>query len=92
MRDIWKILKGFSMGLTWTYDGTGYSSKTNAVLAGYHHPDSITWRWALYWRKNDWSHVSWRLHRHSYGSFTLNLSVLGAFTFAWQPHMFRGKE
>ena len=37
---------GFHIGFNWMH-GNGHSSKTAAVLAGYHHPNSITWRWSL---------------------------------------------
>jgi hypothetical protein len=41
---------GLSVGFNWVH-GNGESSKTSAIIAGYHPPRSITWLWALYWNK-----------------------------------------
>jgi len=41
---------GLSFGFSWVHCN-GESSKSCAMLASYHPPNSITWRWAVYWLK-----------------------------------------
>lgn len=87
---------GFHIGFNWMH-GNGHSSKTAAVLAGYHHPNSITWRWSLQWIKPN-KHCWWKLktsawpekgRRYTTGSRSILLPLIGGFTVSWQQHMFR---
>jgi hypothetical protein len=61
------------------------NTKGSYVLAAWHHPKAITWKWALYWQ---WS---WRLHFHhwnggnGYGHAYLSIPLVGWFSFNWQP-------
>jgi hypothetical protein len=43
--------RGLSVGFQWVCGGDGASSKSSALLAAWHHPRSITWRWAVYWNR-----------------------------------------
>lgn len=48
------------LGFTWMHDGQGYSSHTSAVIASWHRPKSITWRWVLTWhRPYRWRVLGW---------------------------------
>lgn len=89
-----ELASGLSIGFNWVH-GNGQTSKTSAILAGYHHPDSITWRWALYWEKPAalrWLPRAsvWRPQPDSaMGSRTLVLPLVGSLCLRWQAHMFR---
>lgn len=85
------LIPGLRAGFTWVYGGDGTSSKTSAMLASYHHPGSITWRWAIYWSKPHritWRVVSW-FRCSGYNRYGLTLPFIGALTLQTQPHMFR---
>ena len=85
---------GLSVGFNWVH-GNGRTSKTSAVLASYHHPESITWRWALDWVRPTKLLVLPRVQhwkpnpQATMGSFSILLPLIGAFAFRWQAHMFR---
>lgn len=84
--------RGFDIGFTWTYDGTGFSSKRSAAIAGYHPRDSITWRWALYWQRptlRTLFKLSKNLHRlgSAHKSYNVTLPVVGGFSLALQETM-----
>lgn len=84
---------GHKFNFVWVHCN-GESSKTSATIASYHHPLSITWRWAIYWHKSQgfkfYSPENWR----SYGGYgkisTGIIPIFGGFSLSWQPHMFRG--
>lgn len=86
---------GFDIGFSWVH-GNGQTSKQTASLASYHHPNSITWRWALYWAKPT-KKTWWMLKLHSWkprknsgmGSRGIVIPLIGEFTVRWQEHMFR---
>ena len=89
-----KFSNGFSMGFKWVHSN-GESSKTSAVLAAYHHPNSITWRWALYWNKHyrlTFKILSWCRYPDGHGSATLTLPFIGGLTLSTQAHMFRNNR
>lgn len=92
-----QFTNGYSVGFNWVH-GNGETSKTSAILAGFHHPDSITWRWALYWEKpalKTWrpSVYRWKPRPTAeYGSAGIYLPLLGGLTLSWQAHMFRNSK
>ena len=60
------------------------------VLASWHHPASITWRWALYWWPPRRSWFGFSHQRHNCGGHTsLTLPLAGTLSFAWQQAMWR---
>ena len=74
---------GFHVGFNWVH-GNGRTSKTSAVIAGYHPPSSITWLWALYWCKPaGWKPSAGKLFHGYY----VRLPVLGALELRWQKAM-----
>ena len=75
---------GLQLGFRWHHGGDGRSSKTTALLATYHHPDSITWRWVLVWSKP--SRKAW-LPSVDYRQ--ISMPILGTLTWETQDHMFR---
>lgn len=90
---------GHKYGFWWVHCN-GESSKTSAMLACYHHPQSITWRWALYWqlpKKKDEKIMSksqlpipW-IHRTKGGYGSVGTGIfpfLGGLNLSWQQHMF----
>jgi hypothetical protein len=78
---------GFSIGFNWIH-GNGRTSKSSAVIAAYHHPNSITWRWALEWVKPKGLLPLFRAWGNkSYGSVSFYLPVFGGFYLRWQQHM-----
>jgi hypothetical protein len=86
---------GLHLGFSWVH-GNGETSKTSAVIAAYHPPRSITWRWALDWtrpvkllclpRCGRWSSP----HREQ-GSIWFALPIVGGLHLRWQPYMWRDK-
>lgn len=87
-----RFSNGLFIGFTWVYGGDGTSSHTSAALAGYHRPDSITWRWALYWGKPGkftWRMLYWTRNPSGYNWIALTLPFIGSFTLHVQPHMIR---
>lgn len=82
--------RGFFFGFKWQWHDGG-SSKTSAVIASYHHPKSITWRWAMIWSKS-------RVFRRPGGSTRFKVlflgaaPFLGALTIRWQDNLFRKAE
>jgi hypothetical protein len=74
---------GFHIGFNWVHCN-GITSKTSAVIAGYHPPSSITWLWALYWSKPaGWKPSAGKLFRGAY----VRLPMLGALELRWQSSM-----
>ena len=89
------LFGGLKIGFSWVYGGDGTSSKTSALLASYHHPRSITWRWALYWCRSDpleRKRFSWSRHLGDYGWFSFSLPFFGGLSLQYQQHMFRGDQ
>lgn len=85
-------LRGFKIGWRWVFGGDGPPSRNSAIIASYHHPESITWRWALYWSR-DTSGRAWaRIFRHEYGYVQFSLPLVGGLRLSWQPHMMRRAE
>jgi len=79
---------GFYIGFTWVHDGDGRSSKTSACIASYHHPKSITWRWALYWeRRKPFGFFKWSFRE--WGSIGFVFPVIGGLTLRWQETLWR---
>lgn len=80
-----RVWRGLSLRPVWTHDGTGFSSKRCACLAGYHPRESVTWAWAIYWTKRrHFQRPSFR--RYGQGSGTLCLGAvpfLGQLDFLW---------
>lgn len=85
---------GLGLGFNWVH-GNGDTTKTSAILAGYHPPWSLTWGWALYWERPQ---RPWRLPKVSrwapaagsgYGSLSIMLPLVGGLTLNWQPLMRR---
>jgi hypothetical protein len=87
---------GFSIGFNWVH-GNGETSRTSAILAGYHPSWSLTWGWALYWdRPTAWLAMPavsrWKPSPKSgYGSLTVTLPVGGSLQVKWQPLMLSGR-
>lgn len=86
-----RFKNGLFIGWKWTFGNSG-TSTDSAVIASYHRPDSITWRWALYWQR--WKFHSWKLFQlwrstngNGYGWFSI--PFVGTFSLSAQPHMFR---
>ncbi len=80
-----KFSNGFRIGFNWVH-GNGRTSKTSAVLASYHPPNSITWVWALYWNKpNGWKPSTGKLFRGIY----VRLPLFGGLEVRWQAPMKR---
>lgn len=84
---------GLSFGWNWTH-GDGETTKTLAVIASYHHPMSITWRWAVYYSPP--KIIGVRSFLPSYArdanSIDIGLGPLGGVLIVWQRHMFRKLE
>lgn len=88
-----RFSNGLSVGWAWVH-GNGETTKTSAVIAAYHRPDSITWRWALYYAPPKLRHIKEFLvfdYTSNRRDKSLMLGPLGRFSFAWQDHMFRSK-
>lgn len=66
------------------------------VIAAWHWPWSITWRWVLDW--TPWSDTSdprpvrWNINKNGGGFIILGLPVLGSLYFAWQRNMRRDRS
>lgn len=74
---------GFKVGFNWVH-GNGRTSKTSAVIAGYHPQRSITWLWALYWNKP----AGWMLSMGKlWDGVYVRLPLLGALELRWQAAM-----
>lgn len=61
------------------------------VLASWHHPASITWRWALYWhppRRSTRFARMWVRHNCG-GHATLTMPLIGSLAVSWQDAMWR---
>lgn len=88
MKVIRKVLTGLWFGFCWTFDGTGYSSKTRACIASFEPADSLTWRWALYYVRpqgvNQFSF--WRsIPSNGYWETRVRVPFLGGLELVWQP-------
>jgi hypothetical protein len=84
-----RFRNGFAIGFNWTH-GNGSTTKTSAIIAGYHPPQSITWRWALYWnRPQKLFQFSASKRSRRYGYFGITLPLIGGFKLNWQPYMWR---
>ncbi len=88
--DVW-LANGIRFGWSWVHCG-GESSKTSAVLASCHPPDSITWTWSLTWQrttpKSKFFHME---HRDKFGSqgpnYGISLPPVGYFHLSQQDRM-----
>ena len=86
--------------------GLSFFERTNCkdwfVIASYHHPDSITWRWSLsyylptkktYWRwpKIKPGYFCGQKYRSPNGNFSggINIPLIGSFWVSTQEHMWR---
>jgi hypothetical protein len=85
-------LAGLKLGFTWVHCN-GESSHSSACLLSFHHPLSITWRWALYWIRprgiGKFTCSRWRPPNDEMGSITFGLPFIGAFSLSWQAHLWR---
>lgn len=87
--------RGLSIGFNWVHsDWT--RSHTTATLVAYHHPRSVTWRWALRWTKPSqvwcpFKFTSWfPCGKNSpWGNYTLTVPLVGMFTLDYQAPMWR---
>lgn len=88
---------GISFGWNWVH-GNGETSKTSAVIAAYHHPKSITWRFVLTYsppklRYGLARNLTFSLPQNKLfgtgGCGSLCLGPIGGFFWQWQGHMFR---
>lgn len=80
---------GFSMRPAWVHCN-GESSHSSVMLAAFHHPVSITWRWAIYWNvpwKLKAQRFSFKRWASDYGWFEIQAPFLGSIRFNWQPHV-----
>ena len=81
-------MKGFSFFKRQHSNGTPISSWT---LAAYHHPHSITWRWAIWYsRKAGKARLYFhRVYKHQGFNFQAGISLpaLGTLSIHTQPHM-----
>lgn len=84
--------RGFTFGFSWMHCN-GESTRTTAVLASYHHPASITWRWSLSWSRPRvwfrWPAYSFHRTPNGYNSYSVGLPLVGGFMLSTQPHMWR---
>lgn len=91
MRRLIRSLLGFSFFRRTNCEGS-------YVLAAFHHPDSITWRWCVWYDKprsfkialgpNYNLGTSWRSPNGDFGGW-LTLGPLGQFSFSTQQPMWR---
>jgi hypothetical protein len=84
-------MKGLSFFKRQHSNGTPIRSWT---LAAYHHPNSITWRWAIWYsaRKSGRTGLYFmRVHRGCGFNFHagINLPLFGSVCMQTQPHMWR---
>lgn len=83
---------GFSFFTRMHANGTPIASW---VVASYHHPDSITWRWPIrYSRRAGKPGVYFtRVYRYQGFNFHagINLPLLGSLSVQTQPHMWEKK-
>lgn len=90
LKKLWlelRIMKlGLRIGFSWVYGSDGLSSKTSAILASYHDPRKIMWRWALYWNKSKGKFSVWRhgTKQSSQGSMGFSIPFLGGLNYSWQ--------
>ena len=89
MRKIWKGLTFFKK----TFQGWW-------VVAAYHHPDSITWRWSLSfdgrYPKKGWPKIGpgfymgkeWRAPNGNFSAW-LRIPFIGSFSFNTQDHLWK---
>ena len=80
--------RGFWIGFRWVTDGFGYSSYSTASLASFHHPRSITWRWALYWSRPP-SRFTVSIQKRGIG---ISAPWAGGLWLSWQDHMWFEKQ
>lgn len=86
---------GLSIGFNWMHC-SGVSTKSCATLIAYHHPRSITWRFALRWTKPSklvwWPQLKrWvpSASKSLLGNYRLTLPLVGTLTLDYQPHTWR---
>jgi len=87
------LMNGLTLRPRFFYGGDKID-RNAIMLAGWHNPRSITWRWVLsYHRRNSpwWRpRLPLRLWRHNAGgSIYLRLPLIGSLCFAWQQSMWR---
>jgi hypothetical protein len=87
---------GLSVGFNWVHSN-GQTSKTSAVIAAYHPPRSITWRWALDWDRPLRLLCRPRFNRckpapfSEMGRIAIILPIVGGLSLRWQPYMWRNR-
>lgn len=83
---------GLSIGFNYCH-ANGKPLNNKAVLASYHHPKSITWRWCLYWEraKTRWCKPSY-IKEVRFKTIELTLPLLGTLCLKWQNHLWRNKD
>jgi len=92
-----KFGSGYWIGFKWLHGGDGWSSRSSAVLAARHHPDSITWQWAVYWQQPAFVlRHAWPLFFKNFcpglKSFYLRLPFwMGTISFQYQGHLWRSR-
>ena len=84
-------MKGLSFFDRQHSNGTQISSW---ILAAYHHPNSITWRWVIWYSARQTGRTGLyftRVHRSRGFNFdaVINLPLLGSLRMQTQPHMWR---
>ena len=85
------MMRGLYVGFTWVW-GNGNTSRTTALVAAYHHPRSLTWRWGLYWLAPSGWFVQ-RPHSHNgYGGMMVGVPIFGGLMVQWQPSVWEPEE
>lgn len=84
----YRLNNGISIGFNWVH-GNGITTKRIACIASYHHPKSVTWRWALFWNKPKGVIPKLSFKNSRYGYFGLSIPIFGGLVVNWQPHMMR---
>jgi len=88
-----RFRNGVNIDLAWVHCN-GETSYSTVIIASYHHPRSITWRWALYYARNH--HAIPNVRRfigNGSGFVIITLPFwLGELDFRWQAHMMREKR
>lgn len=83
-----RFSNGLCIGFNWVH-GNGITGKRISRIASYHHPESVTWRWALFWNKPKGVMPKMSFKNGRYGYFVLSIPVFGGIAVSWQPHMIR---
>ncbi len=71
------------------YNALKLFEKTNTkgtyVLAAWHHPNAITWKWALYWQWSLKAVLKFWTNKNGNGHAYLSIPFIGWFSLSWQP-------